>query len=32
MLWLNPDDNQGIRGLLPHARAGEPWRADGEDL
>jgi hypothetical protein len=28
MLWLNPADNQGARGLLPAARAGEPWKAD----
>lgn len=28
MLWLNPADNQGARGLLPAARAGEPWQAD----
>jgi hypothetical protein len=29
MLWLNPADNQGARGLLPAVRAGEPWQADG---
>jgi hypothetical protein len=28
MLWLNPVDNQGVRGLLPAVRAGEPWQAD----
>ncbi len=25
MLWLNPTDNQGIRCLLPGARAADPW-------
>jgi hypothetical protein len=28
MLWLNPADNQGVRGLLPAVRSGEPWQAD----
>jgi tetratricopeptide (TPR) repeat protein len=26
MLWLNPDDNQGIRLLLPLVREGEAWK------
>jgi hypothetical protein len=28
MLWLNPSDNQGIRGLLPLVRDREPWVDD----
>jgi hypothetical protein len=28
MLWLNPSDNQGIRGLIEDVRAGEAWKAD----
>lgn len=28
MLWMNPSDNQGVRFLLPHVRAGETWRDD----
>jgi tetratricopeptide (TPR) repeat protein len=28
MLWLSPNDNQGIRFLLPEVRAGERWSAD----
>jgi hypothetical protein len=28
MLWLNPSDNQGARGLLPHVRARRPWVDD----
>jgi hypothetical protein len=28
ILWLNPSDNQGIRFLLPCARAGERWRPE----
>jgi hypothetical protein len=30
MLWLNPSDNQGIRGLLPAVRAREAWVDDDE--
>jgi hypothetical protein len=30
MLWMNPSDNQGIRGLLPDVRAREPWVDDGD--
>jgi tetratricopeptide (TPR) repeat protein len=30
MLWLNPSDNQGIRGLLPKLRAREAWVEDGD--
>jgi tetratricopeptide (TPR) repeat protein len=26
MLWLNPDDNQGIRLLLPLVREGDAWK------
>jgi tetratricopeptide (TPR) repeat protein len=28
MLWLNPVDNQGVRGLLPAVHTGKPWQAD----
>jgi hypothetical protein len=28
MLWLNPSDNQGIRGLIEDVRADEAWKAD----
>jgi tetratricopeptide (TPR) repeat protein len=28
MLWLNPNDNQGVRFLLPHVRRRECWRRD----
>ncbi|MEO8183588.1 MAG: cytoplasmic protein [Deltaproteobacteria bacterium] len=30
MLWLNPADNQGVRGLLPEVQARKPW-VDDED-
>jgi tetratricopeptide (TPR) repeat protein len=30
MLWMNPSDNQGIRGLLPDIRAREAWVDDEE--
>jgi hypothetical protein len=30
MLWMNPSDNQGIRGSLPDVRAREPWIDDGD--
>jgi hypothetical protein len=30
MLWMNPSDNQGIRGSLPDVRAREPWMDDGD--
>jgi len=30
MLWLNPSDNQGIRGVLPAVRAREAWVNDEE--
>lgn len=30
MLWLNPSDNQGIRGVLPRVRAREAWVDDEE--
>jgi len=26
VLWLNPGDHQGVRFVLPHVAAGEPWR------
>ena len=25
MLWLNPTDNQGVRGVIDDVRNGEPW-------
>jgi hypothetical protein len=25
ILWLNPADNQGIRGVVEDVRASEPW-------
>ena len=25
MLWLNPTDNQGVRGLIDDVRKGEAW-------
>ena len=28
MLWLNPSDNQGVRGLIENVRAGKAWEAD----
>jgi hypothetical protein len=28
MLWLNPSDNQGIRGVLPTVRARGAWKDD----
>lgn len=28
MLWLNPDDNQGVRLLLPEVRGKRPWHDD----
>ena len=28
MLWLNPSDNQGVRGLIEDVRAGKAWEAD----
>lgn len=31
MLWMNPSDNQGVRGLLPAVRAGERWEEEGGD-
>jgi tetratricopeptide (TPR) repeat protein len=30
MLWMNPSDNQGIRGLLPDIRARGAWVDDEE--
>ena len=32
MLWLSPMDNQGVRALLPGARAGGPWYERLESL
>jgi hypothetical protein len=29
MLWMNPSDNQGVRGLLPAVCAGERWEDGG---
>jgi tetratricopeptide (TPR) repeat protein len=31
MLWLNPSDHQGVRGLLPAVRAGEHWQDHWQD-
>jgi hypothetical protein len=31
VLWMNPSDNQGVRGLLPAVRAGERWEDAGRD-
>ncbi len=31
MLWLNPNDNQGVRSLLARMRAGERWEDRGHD-
>jgi hypothetical protein len=31
MLWMNPSDHQGVRGLLPAVRAGERWEDGGGD-
>jgi tetratricopeptide (TPR) repeat protein len=28
LLWINPSDNLGIRFLLPHVKAREPWTPD----
>lgn len=32
MLWLNPEDNQGARYLLPRVQARDPWEDAMEDL
>jgi hypothetical protein len=31
MLWTNPSDNQGVRGLLPAVRADERWEDRGRN-
>jgi tetratricopeptide (TPR) repeat protein len=31
MLWLNPMDNQGARGLLPYARGRLRWEGDSDE-
>ena len=28
MLWLNPSDNQGVRGLIDPVRLGKDWKGE----